>query len=122
MSWANFFHERPQSGLLHGWNEVVVQATLAEQGVCPPLGGAGFEMLIEAESLAGGAEQRQKAVGLLYRGVGWRSQKYGPSRATRAPDGVVREPLGWGCRTRWRYSKCSARWNFSGRGPFESVA
>ena len=95
MSWANFFHERPQSGLLHGWNEVVVQATLAEQGVCPPLGGAGFEMLIESESLAGGAEQRQKAVGLLYRGVSWRSQKYGPSRATRAPDGVVREPLVW---------------------------
>ena len=95
MSWANFFHERPQSSFLHGWNEVVVQATPAEQGVCPPLGGAGFEMLIESESLAGGAEQRQKAVGLLYRGVSWRSQKYGPSRATRAPDGVVREPLGW---------------------------
>jgi hypothetical protein len=55
MSWANFFHERPQSSLLHGWNEVVVQATLAEQGVCPPIGGAGFEMLIESESLAGGA-------------------------------------------------------------------
>ena len=55
MSWANFFHERPQSSLLHGWNELVVQATLSEQGMCPSLSGAGFEMLIEAESLAGGA-------------------------------------------------------------------
>src|SRR6516162_5045451 len=37
-----------------------MQAALTEQGVCPPLGGAGFEMLIEAESLASGAEHRQQ--------------------------------------------------------------
>ena len=37
-----------------------MQATLSEQGVCPSLGGAGFEMVIEAESLAGGAEHRQQ--------------------------------------------------------------
>ena len=57
---AELFHERPQSSLLHGWNELVVRATLSEQGICPSLGGAGFEMLIEAKSLAGGAEHRQQ--------------------------------------------------------------
>ena len=30
---AELFHERPQSSLLHGWNELVVQATLSEQGI-----------------------------------------------------------------------------------------
>src|SRR5262245_27872119 len=43
---GELFHERPQSSLLHGWNELVVQATLSEQGMCPSLSGAGFEMLI----------------------------------------------------------------------------
>ena len=37
-----------------------MQATLSQQGICPSLGGAGFEILIEAESLAGGAEHRQQ--------------------------------------------------------------
>ena len=37
-----------------------MQAALTEQGVCAPLGGAGFEMLIESESLASGAEHRQQ--------------------------------------------------------------
>src|SRR5262249_14825951 len=36
---AELFHERPQSSLLHGWNELVVQATLSEQGMCPSLSG-----------------------------------------------------------------------------------
>jgi hypothetical protein len=57
---AELFHERPQAGLLHGWNELIMQATLSQQGMCPPLGGAGFEMLVESESLAGGAEHRQQ--------------------------------------------------------------
>jgi ABC-type Mn2+/Zn2+ transport system ATPase subunit len=57
---GELFHKGPQSSLLHGWKQVVMQAALAEQGVCPPLGGAGFEMLIESESLAGGAEHRQQ--------------------------------------------------------------
>jgi len=37
-----------------------MQATLSEQEICPPFGGAGFEMPIESESLAGGAEHRQQ--------------------------------------------------------------
>jgi transposase len=37
---AEFFHERPQSRLLHGWNELVMHAALTEQGMCSPLGGA----------------------------------------------------------------------------------
>ena len=37
-----------------------MQAALTEQGVCPPFGSAGFEMLIESECLAGGAEHRQQ--------------------------------------------------------------
>ena len=57
---AELFHERPQSSLLHSWNKLVMQATLSEQRMCPPLGGSGFEMLIESESLAGGAEHRQQ--------------------------------------------------------------
>jgi hypothetical protein len=57
---GEFFHERAQSSLLHGWNELVMQATLSEQGMSSSLGGAGFEMLIEAESLAGGAAHRQQ--------------------------------------------------------------
>src|SRR5580704_16401502 len=56
---AEFFHERPQSRLLHGWNELVMHAALTEQGMCSPLGGAGFEMFVETESFASGAEQRQ---------------------------------------------------------------
>ena len=47
-------HKRLQSSLLHGWHELVVQTALTEQGMCSPLGGAGFEMFIEAESFAGG--------------------------------------------------------------------
>src|ERR1700736_4693142 len=49
-------HKRLQSSLLHGWHELVVQTALTEQGMCSPLGGAGFEMFIEAESFAGGTE------------------------------------------------------------------
>src|ERR1700747_2270872 len=58
---AEFFHERPQSRLLHGWNELIMHAALTEQGMCSPLGGAGFEMFVESESFARGAEQRQKS-------------------------------------------------------------
>ena len=58
---AEFFHERPQSRLLHGWNELIMHAALTEQGMCSPLGGAGFEMFVESESFASGAEQRQKS-------------------------------------------------------------
>src|SRR5271170_4339390 len=58
---AEFFHGRPQSGLLHGWNELVMHAALTEQGMCSSLGGAGFEMFVETESFASGAEQRQKS-------------------------------------------------------------
>ena len=58
---AEFFHERPQSRLLHGWNELIIHAALTEQGMCSPLGGAGFEMFVESESFASGAEQRQKS-------------------------------------------------------------
>src|SRR6516225_1864584 len=36
-------------------------AALTEQGMCSPLGGAGFEMFVESESFASGAEQRQKS-------------------------------------------------------------
>src|SRR5271170_7328444 len=49
---AEFFHERPQSRLLHGWNELVMHAALTEQGMCSSLGGAGFEMFVETESFA----------------------------------------------------------------------
>ena len=31
---AEFFHERPQSRLLHGWNELIMHAALTEQGMC----------------------------------------------------------------------------------------
>src|SRR6516165_653631 len=58
---AEFFHERPQSRLPHGWNELIMHAALTEQGMCSPLGGAGFEMFVKSESLASGAEQRQKS-------------------------------------------------------------
>src|SRR5450755_3725474 len=58
---AEFFHERPQSRLLHGWNELVMHAALTEQGMCSSLAGAGFEMFVETESFASGAEQRQKS-------------------------------------------------------------
>src|ERR1700687_4222319 len=53
---AEFFHERPQSRLLHGWNELVMHAALTEQRMCSSLGGAGFEMFVETESFASGAE------------------------------------------------------------------
>src|SRR5215470_5294730 len=57
---GEFFHKRSQSSLLHGRNELIVQAALTEQRMCSPLGGAGFEMFIEAEGFAGSAEQRQE--------------------------------------------------------------
>src|SRR5271168_2189373 len=34
---AEVFHERPQSRLLHGWNELVMHAALTEQGMCSSL-------------------------------------------------------------------------------------
>ena len=49
-------HERPQSGLRHGWHQLVVQAALPEQGVDAPFGGAGFEMFVEAQSFASGRQ------------------------------------------------------------------
>jgi hypothetical protein len=55
-------HERPQSSLLHGWHELVVRTALPKQGVHPPVGGAGFEMFIEAESFAGCAEKGQASI------------------------------------------------------------
>src|ERR1700730_8134300 len=53
---GELLHKWLQSSLLHGWHELVVQTALTEQGMCSPLGGAGFEMFIEAESFAGGTE------------------------------------------------------------------
>src|SRR6202162_6679218 len=58
---AEVFHERPQSRLLHGWNELVMHAALTEQGMCSSLAGAGFEMFVATESFASGAEARQKS-------------------------------------------------------------
>ena len=55
---AELLHKRSQTRLLHGGNELVVHAALTEQRMRPPLGGAGFKMLIEAEGLACGTEQR----------------------------------------------------------------
>jgi hypothetical protein len=37
-----------------------MQATLSQQGVSSPLGGAGLEMLIESKSPTGGTEHRQQ--------------------------------------------------------------
>ena len=53
---GELLHKRPQSSLLHGWHELVVETALPKQGVHPPLGGAGFEMFIETESFSGNAE------------------------------------------------------------------
>ena len=53
---GELLHKRPQSSLLHGWHELVVETALPKQGVHPPLGGAGFEMFIETESFSGSAE------------------------------------------------------------------
>ena len=53
-------HGGPQARLGHSWHQLVVQAALPEQGVDAPFGGACFEVLIEAQSFAGGTKQRQK--------------------------------------------------------------
>ena len=53
---GELLHKQPQSSLLHGWHELVVQTALTEQGMHSPLGGAGFEMFIESESFASSAE------------------------------------------------------------------
>jgi hypothetical protein len=63
---GELLHERPQPSPRHGWHELVVQTapaeTLPKQGVHPPLGGAGFEMIIEAESFSDGGEYTRVAV------------------------------------------------------------
>jgi hypothetical protein len=53
---GELFGHGPQSSLQHGRHQVAVQTALTEQGVHSPLRGAGFEMLIKAESFAGGTK------------------------------------------------------------------
>ena len=57
------FDERSQALVWHVGDEVVEQAALPEQGMDAAFGGAGAQLAVHAEALAGGAQNRQQQDG-----------------------------------------------------------
>ena len=57
------FNERRQSFLRHVGDEIVEQAALPEEGMDAALGGAGSQLAIHAEALAGGSQNGQQQDG-----------------------------------------------------------
>ena len=56
--------ERPETLVWHVGDEIVEQAALPEEGMDAAFGGAGSQLAIHAEALAGGAQDGQQ--------IGWR--------------------------------------------------
>ncbi len=57
------FDEWPQALFWHVGDEVVEQAALPEKGMDAALDGAGSQLTVHAEALAGGAQNRQQQDG-----------------------------------------------------------